>query len=292
MNRENQKIVDWNKDSWPQTLLEIPQPPKKLRIRGEFNNQFGSADFVRLCVVGPRKHSEYAELVCKKIISGLSKYPISIVSGLAYGIDSIAHQTALENNIHAIAIPGSGLADDVLYPQRHLGLAHEILNAGGCLISEFDDDFHATNWTFPQRNRIMVGISEAVLIIETSEKSGTMITARLATDYNKEVMTVPNSIFSENSTGSNKLLRDGAHLILESDDVLEILGFENVKPPSIEPRFDSEAEIIIYNFLNEPKNIDEVITETGLSIQQFNIAISMLEIKDLIQTTNGKICKK
>ncbi|HMO79013.1 MAG TPA: DNA-processing protein DprA [Candidatus Paceibacterota bacterium] len=293
---ENEKISEWDKKFWPESLFQIPQIPKSLKIRGEFNNYYGSADFVRLCVVGPRKYSDYGQAVCQKIISGLSNFPITIVSGLAYGIDSIAHQTALENNIHTIAVLGSGLSDETIYPKANLSLAKQILDSGGCLISEFENNFSATNWSFPQRNRIMVGISDAVLIIETSQKSGTMITARLATDYNKEIMTVPGSIFSENNSGSNLLIKDGANVILESKDVLEILGFEiKIKnDSSISKNFAnlSENEIKILNCINIPKTISEIIAETKLSIATINATISLLEFKELIHFLEDKICKK
>lgn len=290
------KIQNWDKKFWPKSLFEIPQIPKSLRIIGEFNNDYGSAEFVRLCVVGPRKYSDYGEAVCKKIISGLANFPITIVSGLAYGIDAIAHQTALENNIHTIAILGSGLSENVIYPRAHLSLAKQILDAGGCLISEYEDNFCATNWSFPQRNRIMVGISDAVLIIETSEKSGTMITARLATDYNKDVLSVPGSIFSENSSGSNLLIKDGAHTVLNSKHVLEVLGFETENQTTINHQKNiqrlSENEIKILNCINIPKTISEIITETGLSIEIVNATISMLELNELILFLEDKICKK
>ena len=171
----NNKIHNWPKKYWPKEILEIPQPPCRLRIRGPMPDP----NLFRLCVVGPRKYSQYGETVCRKIVSGLADYPISIISGLAYGIDSIAHKVALENNIPCIAIPGSGLEDSVIYPKPHLGLAHKILENRGCLISEYDDNFTATRWGFPKRNRIMVGLSQATLLVEGREQSGTMISARM-----------------------------------------------------------------------------------------------------------------
>lgn len=294
------EIKDWPCDKWPETLRQIPQPPKKMRIRGEFNNQFGSADFVRLCIVGPRKYSEYAEMSCQKIIAGLSQFPITIVSGLAYGIDSIAHTAALENNIHTIAIPGSGLADESIYPKAHFNLAHEILDSGGCLISEFDDNFTAINWAFPQRNRIMVGISDAVLIIEAYEKSGTMITARLATDYNKEVLAIPGSIFSESSIGTNKLIQDGAHVILNSNDVLSVLGFDvdksiKEKDGIIKNRLSAIEKLIYENLSVEknptPEKIFELICNK-ISISEFNATLISLELKNIIRIIDGIVYKK
>src|SRR5690606_4401026 len=138
-----------------------------------------------LSVVGSRKYTNYGQQVVNHLISGLRGYNIGIVSGLALGIDSLAHQVAIDNGIYTLAIPGGGLSDKSIYPRRHLPLARKILEADGGLLSEFESDFTATNWSFPQRNRLVCGISEATLIIEASEKSGTLITAKLTADYNR-----------------------------------------------------------------------------------------------------------
>ena len=175
-------------------LPEIPECPKSLRIQGEFP--------VRekyLAVVGSRKYSEYGKAVCEHLIKGLAGQSVCIVSGLALGIDGIAHRAALSAGLATIAIPGSGLSSKVLYPSTHRGLAQMILEKGGCLISEFEDDFIATPWSFPQRNRIVVGISHATFVIEAELKSGTLISSKYAIDFNRDVFTIPHSIFSKTS---------------------------------------------------------------------------------------------
>jgi DNA processing protein len=247
--------------------------------------------------------------VCEKLISDLSFYPITIVSGLAYGIDSIAHKFAIENKLRTIAIPGSGLNDNVIYPARHLNLSEQIIESGGCLISEFDNNQTAAIWTFPQRNRIMAGISDLVLIIEACEKSGTMITARLALDYNIEVACVPGSIFNESSRGTNKLLRQGAHPVCSAEDVLNILGFESGGNKSLfKKNFSSgnlnktlqknlenilsPQELKIFHFLKNPLSKNDLIEKSGLGISQLNIVLSTLEIEGLIHTIEDKICQK
>ena len=194
------KIRQLNKQSFPVGLLEIPQPPHTLFMLG----QFPSADTKFLTVVGSRKFSNYGKEACERIIEGLRGYNISIVSGLALGMDSIAHKTALSVGLHTIAIPGSGLNSNVLYPSTNRYLVEKIITSGGALLSEFESDFRATKWSFPQRNRIMAGIADAVLIIEAEEKSGTLITSRMAVDYNKTILAVPGSIFSDNSKGTNQ----------------------------------------------------------------------------------------
>jgi DNA processing protein len=281
----------WPKKMWPKSIHEIPQPPKLLRIRG----QPPDLDLKRICIVGSRKYSEYGETVCKKIISGLRDQPISIISGLAFGIDSIAHKAALENDIHSIVIPGSGLNDDSIYPRSHFNLAMNVLNAGGCLISEFENDFRATNWAFPQRNRIMVGLADLVLIIEAKEKSGSMITARMAIDYNKELSVVPGSVLNRMSEGPNSLAKDGAHVITCAEDVLDLLDLKFDRKKTLLKKL-TPAEKTVYDeitYYEDPNNfIDNLITRHGMKIEQINRIISSLEINDLIHYVDGRICQK
>lgn len=279
-------LRNWPKKYWPKEILHIPQPPKKLRIRGEYPN----LDFHRLCIVGPRKHTEYGETVCRNLIAGLAGYPISIVSGLAYGIDSIAHSAALENKIHTIALPGSGLSPDAIYPAAHFRLSEDIIESGGCLISEYPDDFRSTNWAFPQRNRLMVGISDATLIIEAEEKSGTMITARMTTDYNHDLLAVPGSVLSSSSVGVNKLIKDGACVIQTSEDILNFFGFDlKEKDPTTGLSVDEKN---IYEQLDGVTSAEDLIRKNNLSVSAINSIITALEIKDLIQIVDGKICRK
>ena len=190
-------ITEVSAAEFPALLREIPQPPTTLNYRGSLP----SPDITLLSVVGSRKYTSYGKQVVDELIGGLKNYPIGIVSGLALGIDSLAHEAALKNNMYTLSIPGSGLLDEVLYPATHKPLAHRILAAGGGLLSEFAPDFRATDWSFPMRNRLVAGISRATLLIEAAERSGTLITARMATDYNRELLVVPGSIFSKTSAG-------------------------------------------------------------------------------------------
>lgn len=203
-------------------LNEIPGPPETLWIRGALP----SKEVKKLVVVGSRALTPYGDAICQKLIEGLSGYPISIVSGLALGTDACAHRAALKAGLHTIAIPGSGLSDSVIAPQTNLGLAKEILLAGGALLSEHKPDTTARPQYFPSRNRIMVGMADAVLIIEAGERSGTLITARLASEYSRDLMCVPHRIGDTNSEGPNMFIRLGAELITSSADILETLGFE------------------------------------------------------------------
>ena len=188
----------------PPILKEIPQPPKFLYSVGQLPDWQKE---ILLCVVGSRKYSAYGHDAIEKIILGLTGYPITIVSGLALGIDTLAHQFALSAGLKTLAWPGSGLNPKVIYPSTNYRLAEKILIEGGCLLSEYEPNQPATLYTFPRRNRLMAGLAKATLIIEAGAKSGTLITARLATEYNRDVLAVPGSIFSPNSYGSNWLIR-------------------------------------------------------------------------------------
>lgn len=275
-------------EEFPKALLEIPQPPKTLFIRGKLPDQ----NKIHLAVVGSRKHTTYGKDICEKLIKGLKDYPIVIVSGLAMGIDSIAHRTAIEVGLPTISFPGSGLDNNVLFPKMNIKLAQEIVDSGNCLISEFTPDFKATLYSFPQRNRLMAGISKAVLIIEAEEKSGTLITARMALDYNRDVLAVPGSAFSSNSNGTNWLIKQGATPVTTSEDVLLALGFDIEKPKQSdkEKYADcSKEEMKIIELLREPMERDELIRESGMNIATANALLSIMEIKELIKEELGEI---
>ncbi len=282
------EIKKLKKEDWPESLLEIADPPKQLNYRGQKPNW----NSVFLTVVGSRRHSNYGKDACEKLIAGLQGYDITIVSGLAFGIDSIAHKAALETNLKTISVPGSGLDDSVLYPRANKSLADKIIKSGGTLLSEFNPTEPAAPWTFPQRNRIMAGLAKAVLIMEATEKSGTLITARLALEYNREVCAVPASIFSHFAVGSNKLLRQGATAIASGQDLLDTLGFNSdEKPTQNELRFAdcSNEEKKILKLLKEPISRDELIRQLDIPVGQANILLSSMELKGLIKETLGKI---
>jgi len=275
-------------EQFPKPLLEIPQPPKTLYIRGKLPN----SDMIYLTVVGSRKYTSYGRDICEKLIRGLKGYPIVIVSGLAMGIDSIAHKIALEVGLITMSFPGSGLDNSVLYPRMNIKLAQEIVDKGGCLISEFEPNAISQLYSFPQRNRLMAGISKAVLIIEAEEKSGTLITARLALDYNRDVLAVPGSAFSSNSNGTNWLIKQGATPVTKSEDVLEALGFEVERPKQTdkEKYADcSKEELKIIELLREPVERNDLIRELGMNIGEANALLSIMEIKDLIKEELGEI---
>lgn len=271
-------------DAFP-SLAEIPQKPKQLYMRGTLENIKHKKI---IAMVGSRACTSYGINVCKKLIEGLSGYNVVIVSGLAMGIDTIVHKAALDAGLTTLALPGSGLDWKFIHPAINRGLAREILNHGGALISEYPPKTRGAIWTFPQRNRIVAGIADIVIVIEAQEKSGALITARLGTEYNKIVGAVPGGIFSEPSKGTNWLIRLGATPITSSADILQELGLEKKDVP-VSSLLINTQEGRVLEALNEPKNKDTLIQELGLSPAEANIVFSTLEIKGLIRETYGMI---
>ncbi len=272
--------------NFPPLLAEIPDPPKKLYSQGSLPDW---KQYKLLTVVGTRAYTSYGKDVCENLIRGLSGFPIVIVSGLALGIDGIAHRAALRAKLPTIAVPGSGLQEDILYPSAHRTLAKEIVREGGALLSEFEPDFRATAWSFPQRNRIMAGMSHATLVVEAQKKSGTLITSRLATEYNRDVLTVPGSIFSKNSEGPHLLLSLGARPISQSVDILDALGFKIEEKTETSYHDCTAEELSVLEFLSEPRPRDEVIRASGLSAGAANALLTALELKGLITETLGEL---
>lgn len=278
-------LRDLPPEEWPSQLCEIPHLPKRLWIRGAL--PAGGTKF--LTVVGSRALTRYGKEACEKLIMGLAGYPISIVSGLALGTDACAHKAALAAGLHTIAIPGSGLDDAVIGPRTNLGLAHEILRSGGALLSEQEPLHKPWLKEFPARNRLMVGLSDAVLIIEASERSGTLITARLASEYNRELLCIPHRIGDPHAFGPHLFIRLGATLVTEPLHILEALKIpprettvRTGMPTDLE---DAEAEI--WRMLEEPKTRDEILRSTAQSAGETLTALVALELRGIIKEEFG-----
>jgi DNA processing protein len=298
----NMEIRRLTQEYFPSALLEIPSPPEEIWVEGNLPEP--DDDCIFLAVVGTRKFSNYGKDACEKIISGLAGYNIVIVSGLALGIDAIAHRAALNARLKTIAIPGSGLSRKVLHPRSNHKLADEIVEAGGCLLSEFPPDYPAGLHTFPQRNRIIAGLSRATLIIEAPEKSGALITAKFALDFNRDVMAVPGSIFNENAKGTNGYIKMGAIPITCAEDILNAfnialpgenlklgfdqkLSFEGAQKLS----FNNPTENEIWNALSEPMPKDELIRKIGKPAHEINPALTLMQLNGLIKESGGEIRK-
>lgn len=276
------------KDEFPSLINEINDPPTKLNIIGKLPNKGTKI----LCIVGARRHSSYGKEACTKLISGLKGHDICIVSGLALGIDSLAHRTAIDNGIQTIAFPGSGLNKDILYPRTNIKLAEKIVYSGGALISEFENNQASALWTFPKRNRLMAGMSHAVIVIEAELVSGTLITSKLATDYNRDVGAVPGQIYSKLSDGPNMLISKGAKVIRSSDDILEMLDMAKSEDQTIQsklfPELTHNQKTIIDYLSIEPHTSEQLINRSGINVREFTGIISVLEINNIIEEINGE----
>ncbi len=271
----------------PPLLREIPQPPKELYLRGNLPPEGTKC----LAVVGSRNYTNYGKQVVEHLIGGLRGYSVSIISGLALGIDSLAHKTALDARLYTLAVPGSGIDDSVIYPRQNQGLAHTILDNGGGLLSEYEPTFRATTWSFPQRNRIMAGLAHAVLLIEANEKSGTLITARLTAEYNRELLVVPGNIFSENSKGVHQFLKLGATPVTSPEDILTALNIEEKSESSTLSQLFTEEELSILSLLKEPKDHDTIIRELPYPHEQTLTLLMKMELAGLITEQNGVFYK-
>ena len=281
---KHMEIRELRKNEWPAQLLELPQPPKKLWVRG----QLPPAGHKLLTVVGSRAMTRYGQEACEKLITGLAGYPISIVSGLALGTDTCAHKAALAAGLHTLVVPGSGLGDEVLYPRSNRPFAQEILKKGGGMLSEYAPDEASRVYYFPERNRIMVGISDAVLIIEAGNKSGTLITARLAGEYNRDLLCIPHRIGDPHAFGPHLFIRLGAALVTEPVHILEALSIAPRETSATTAPTDLEdAEREIWSMLEEPRTRDEILRGASANASEALTALVALELRGLIKEEFG-----
>lgn len=279
------EIRELLQEEWPEQLREIPQLPERLWVRGTLP----VAGTKLLTVVGSRAMTPYGQEACEMLIGGLAGYPVSIVSGLALGVDTCAHKAALAAGLHTIAIPGSGLADDVIGPRANLGLAKDILAKGGALLSEHEAAHVARPYDFPSRNRLMVGLADAVLVIEAGAKSGTLITARLAADYNRELLCVPHRIRDPHAFGPHLFIRLGATLVTEPVHLLEALRLpaREAATRGEAPSDLEDAELAVWQMLEEPKTRDEILRSGAALTGETLTALVALELRGLVREEFG-----
>jgi len=280
------KLIPLSSDDYPVLLREISDPPALLYVLGE--KVWLKGNFIS--VVGTRKPTRYGINATRMIVSRLVENGIGIVSGFAYGIDTVAHMEAIKGGGYTIGVLGTGI--DIVYPKVNRNLREDIIESKrGCLISEFPVGDSPEPWHFPRRNRIISGLTQITLVVEASLKSGAMITAGYALEQGREVFAVPGNIDSENSQGTNQLIKEGAKLITSGDDVLEefniIPKVTTIRPPEL-----TEEEAAIWNVLNEPRLEDDILNISGLDISRFNIIVTRLELKGLIERLPGRILKR
>lgn len=278
------EIRELAREQWPAQLLEIPQPPKRLWARGTL----APPGHKMLAVVGSRAMTQYGRAACESLITGLAGYPISIVSGLALGVDTCAHRAALGAGLHTTVIPGSGLDDSILYPRSNRAFAKEILAAGGGFISEYAPQQASHIHYFPERNRIMVGLADAVLVVEAGQRSGTLITARLAADYNRELLCVPHRIGDPHAFGPHLFIRLGAVLVTEPLHILEALKVPPREVDALQAVPELQGpEKEIWKLLEEPKPRDEILRAAKSGTNESLTALIALELRGLIREEFG-----
>lgn len=285
LDKEKINCLTISDPDYPALLKEIYDPPFCLFVKGNLKKCSPA-----LAVVGSRKFTLYGKQITNQIVGELSKTGINIVSGLALGIDSLAHEATLDNQGRTIAVLGSGIDENHIYPTIHRQLSQRIISNGGAVISEYRPGSEPTKYTFPERNRIIAGISLGVLVIEAGEKSGSLITAQCALDNNREVFAIPQNINSLTSFGTNDLLKKGAKVVTEAMDILEALNLQEisnyVNNKEIKPESETEAKLL--EFLSrEPIQIEELIKKSGLSSQTVNSALVLMEIKNKIKNLGG-----
>jgi len=273
------KVFTCHDTGYPSRLKEIYDYPPLLYVRGSLQPQ----DEWCLAVVGTRRATVYGRQVTEEIVADLARSKITIVSGLARGIDSVAHHSTLETGGRTIAVFGCGL--DIVYPSENASLARSIMQQGA-LISEYPLGTKPRADNFPRRNRIMSGLSLGVLVVEAGETSGAMITARLALEQNREVFAIPGSILSPASRGTNNLIQEGAKLVRNYTDILQELNLmavaRQIEMKEVIPASDTES-LLLKQMGAEPTHIDEVCRSSGLPVSTVSSTLAMMELKGLVK---------
>ena len=284
--KEKVKVITITDKLYPKLLGEIYNPPPLLYYKGEFNLK----DDFTLAVVGTRKYSSYGQQAVEYIVKDLVRNNLTIVSGLALGIDALAHQAALAAGGKTVAVLGSGLDKQNIYPSQNRYLVNKIMETGGSVISEFPLGTPPLRHNFPQRNRLISGLSLGTLIIEAGEKSGALITAAYALEQNREVFAVPGSIHSPASAGPNKLIKEGARVVTSASDIIETLNLTQatayISAKKIMPEGENEKKIAsLLSF--EPIHIDELVRASGLDTAATNSTLVIMEMKGMIKNLGG-----
>jgi DNA processing protein len=284
MNSEIKQISISDKN-YPALLKEIKNPPKILYFRGSLPEEKEKC----FAIVGTRMCSDYGKQIALEIAGDLAEAGLTIISGLAPGIDTLAHQSAVERNKKTIAVLGTGVDEKSIYPQSNLRLSEKILENNGALISEYPPQTRGTNFTFPQRNRIISGMSLGVLVIEAKEKSGSLITADWARKQNKKIFAVPGPIHSLNSKGPNYLIKNGAKLIESAQDILKELNLSTKIKREEKTGDNLEENIILEALKEENQSVDKIIIKTKLSASKVASLLAILEIKDKVRNLGQNI---
>lgn len=283
IRKQGIKVLTWQDAEYPARLKEIDQPPPVLYIRGEYLPE----DLFAVAIVGTRRVTPYGRQVTEEIAAFLSANGITVISGLARGVDAIAHQIALRAGGRTLAVLGSGV--DKIYPPEHRTLAEQII-ARGAIISDYPLGTPPDASNFPPRNRIISGLSLGVVVIEAGETSGALITAEFAAEQGREIFAVPGSILAPQSKGTNKLIQNGAQPLLSGSDLMQALDLtrigEKKSARKIIPADETEARLL--NVLgSEPLHVDEIRNQAGLPIEKVSATLALMELKGMVRQVGG-----
>jgi DNA processing protein len=280
---QNIRVLTWEDEDYPRRLKEIDQPPPVLYVRGELKLE----DEWAVAIVGTRRITPYGRQVTEEVSGTLARNGVTVVSGLARGVDAVAHQTAVQAGGRTLAVLGSGV--DRIYPPENQRLADQILSHGA-VISDYPLGTPPEGPNFPPRNRIISGLSLAVIVIEANIDSGAMITATFAAEQGRELFAVPGNILAPQSRGANRLIRDGARPLLDPQEVLEILDLQQAASQQtarlILPQDPVEAQL--YQVLGaEPLHVDEIRSQSGMSIEKVSSTLALMELKGMVRQVGG-----
>ncbi|MCO5183908.1 MAG: DNA-processing protein DprA [Anaerolineae bacterium] len=284
IERAGLRLLTWQSADYPRYLREVPMAPPVLYMRGELL----SADEWAIAVVGTRRLTAYGRQVARELTLGLARSGITVISGLARGIDSLAHKTAIEAGGRTIAVLGSGL--NQIYPPENRRLAEQIVAGHGALISEYALDTPPDARNFPPRNRIISGLSLGTIVVEAGERSGALITASFALEQNREVFAVPGPVTSKASKGTNRLIQEGAKLVTSIEDVLEELNLTQATQQQAVQLFmpeSAEEALLLRHLVDEPTHVDELSRQSGLPTALVSSTLTLMELKGMVQQVGG-----
>lgn len=283
----DRKIIEYASESYPKRLRYISNPPTRLYVTGniEILNEIG------ISIIGSRTNTQYGEKMCKTFVKDLVEYNVNIISGLAYGIDSIAHKECLKNGGKTIAVLPSGLNN--VYPAEHKELADAIVENGGAIVSEYEDNVKADSKKFLERNRIVAGLGIGTLVVEAGSRSGTSVTAKFTIKDGKPVFCIPSSLENIKGKTTNELIQNGSKLVTRAEDILNY--YEDIKFLKKEKVIKDVLVDIpkdlrkIYKFISDvPQDTNTIVRKTGLPIGEVNYKIMLLQLEDKIREVNGK----
>lgn len=280
--KRNIKILTFDDKDYPYMLRQISNPPVCLYYKGDLK----SCNLDKtIAFVGSRRASFAGKDAVKKVIADLANTDVCIVSGLAAGIDSVSHQSAIENNLKTIGVIASGL--DFTYPASNKHLYEQIENGCGAVVTEYFPTFEPIKFRFPQRNRIVTGLSYGTVVGEAALKSGALISANLTLEQGRELMCIPGAINNSNTEGIYKLLKDGATMVTKGEDILNALGWEIQQVPVKNIELNETEKIILDIISIEPVGFDEIQSRTGLATDKLLIRLTEMELRGLIEQTEG-----